>query len=94
MDDPAIVSKLSEDDKRVIRDTCSEAIKWMGENEHATEEQFAHKKQEIENICKPIAMRLYATATGSFPHDSGAGRQFPRPQDDGGGGGPIIDEVD
>lgn len=65
----------------------------MSENEHATEEQFAHKKQEMENICKPIAMRLYATA-GSFGPGSGAERQFPRPQDDSGGGGPIIDEVD
>lgn len=97
MDDANIASRLSEEDKTTVRNACSNAIKWLSENEHATEEQYAHKKQEIENICKPVAVRLYSAAGGAFPQGPGAGRQFPRPQDDNNnsrGGGPVIDEVD
>lgn len=77
-----------------MKNICAKTIAWMSENEHATEEEYSHKKQEVESICRPITIRLYnsASAAGFVP---GLGRQFPSTgSTGGGGGGPIIDEAD
>lgn len=76
-----------------MKNICGKTIAWLSENEHATEEEYSRKKQEVENICRPITIRLYnsASAAGFVP---GLGRQFPSSDAAGGGGGPIIDEAD
>lgn len=55
--------------------------------------------KEVENVCKPITMRLYVGSGGypaGFPNTN---RSFPNSGSGGagsgvGGQGPIIDEVD
>lgn len=79
-----------------MKEICTKTISWINENDHGTEEEYSRKKQEVENICRPITIRLYntASAAGFTP---GFGRQFPNTDSSGGrgaGGGPIIDEAD
>lgn len=83
-----------------MRDVCTKTISWLSENDHASEQEYTRKKQEIETVCRPITMRLYsnASAAGFNPN---MGRQFPNTGSSaggvgtgGGGGGPIIDEAD
>lgn len=75
-----------------MKNICTQTITWLNENDHASEEEYARKKQEAENVCRPITLRLYNTASaqGFVP---GLGRQFPS-TDNTTGGGPIIDEAD
>lgn len=104
VDDAALANKLTSDEKNSIREICTKTIAWISEHDQATEEEYSHKKQEVESICRPITLRLYsnATAAGFVPN---LGRQFPNSESSGaagggvggvggGGGGPIIDEAD
>lgn len=81
-------SKLSSADRQALQSACNEGIQWMAANLQATEEQLVHKKVEIENICKPIVMRLY---TSEGPN---VGRQFPQHSDSNNDQGPVIEEAD
>lgn len=90
-----MASKLTTEEKNSLKNTCTKTISWINENDHATEEEYSRKKQEVESICRPITMRLYSSASaGGF--SANPGRQFPSSDNTtaGRGGGPIIDEAD
>ncbi|XP_023020709.1 heat shock cognate 71 kDa protein isoform X2 [Leptinotarsa decemlineata] len=84
LNDPNAGSRIRDADKTKISKLCSDITNWMNSNENITEREYVMKKQEIENVCKPIVIGLYSGASSQNE------RQFPSQENDG----PIIDEVE
>lgn len=93
--------KISEDDKKVIKDKADETISWLDNNQTAEKEEFEDKKKELEKVCMPIMTKLYQQggAPGGMPGGMPGG--FPGAGADAGAapggasaGGPTIEEVD
>lgn len=74
----APLEKLPEEDKKIVRDKCSEALSWLDGNQLAEKDEFEDKLKELQKICSPIMMKL---------HQGGGGGQ-------GGTAGPKVEEVD
>ncbi|KAL3283834.1 hypothetical protein HHI36_018005 [Cryptolaemus montrouzieri] len=90
LSEPALEGKIPATERTTLITTCEAALDWLSKHPEATEQEISHKKQEVENVCRPIAMRLYASASaGQFP---GQSRQFPTSASNN--QGPIIDEAD
>ncbi|KAJ8926413.1 hypothetical protein NQ314_021201 [Rhamnusium bicolor] len=85
--DAHLWSKLCEKDKRDITRLCDEITEWLNSDTTYSEKEYVMKKQELENVCKPIIMNLYSSAS-RHNHEN---RMFPSSSDND---GPFIDEVD
>ncbi|XP_049582640.1 heat shock cognate 71 kDa protein [Syngnathus scovelli] len=88
MEDEKLKDKISEDDKKMILDKCSEVISWLDKNQSAEKDEFEHQQKELEKVCNPIMTKLYQGAGGmpgggAFPSSGGAASS-----------GPTIEEVD
>ncbi|XP_048515920.1 heat shock 70 kDa protein cognate 4-like isoform X2 [Athalia rosae] len=97
VDDENIVRKISENERKLISDKCTEIIKWMDTNMLAGKDEFEAKLKEAERVCGPIITKLYQSGTsGGMPPG------FPGTAAAGGGstGGnessdnPTVEEVD
>ncbi|KAG5887650.1 hypothetical protein JTB14_017827 [Gonioctena quinquepunctata] len=86
LNEPNVADKIAEADKKNIMNVCSQITLWISSDQIRKERDYVIKKQELEKICKPIVMKLYAQGQAG-PQQ---GRQFPSPDNDG----PIIDEVE
>lgn len=75
----ASADKLTEDDKKVVRDKCAEEMRWLDSNTLAEKEEYDHHLKESQRVCQPIMTKL---------HSSGAQGQG------GKQGGPTVEEVD
>ncbi|CAG9858593.1 unnamed protein product [Phyllotreta striolata] len=103
MNEPAVSALINPEDKVKINTCCDGINEWLSDAAIKSERDYAMKKHELENMCKPVIMQMYSGATGS-QHDSddiaqafrgGARDQQPRRDDDTDGTqGPLIDEVD
>jgi len=101
VEDEKLKDKLSESDRKLILDKCTEILKWLESNQLADKEEFEHKQKDMEAICNPIITKLYQDAggmPGGMPGDPGGGPPgggHGRPGPGGqGGAGPTIEEVD
>jgi len=106
IEDEKLKDKISESDRKVIEDKCTEIIKWLDGNQAAEKEEFEHKQKELEGVCNPIISKLYqgaGGAPGGFPGGAGFPGGFPGAAGGAGGapagghagsGGPTIEEVD
>lgn len=107
IEEEAIKSKISDEDRKTISDKVEEAIKWLDSNQLAEKEEFEHKQKELEGVCNPIITKLYQAAGGApggmpggFPGGfPGAPGGAPGAGSAGGAGdskssGPTIEEVD
>ncbi|XP_072300364.1 heat shock 70 kDa protein 1-like [Eucyclogobius newberryi] len=83
--DEAVSSKLSQDDRKKLLDKCEETMSWLDNNQLAEVEEYQHKQKELEKVCNPIISRLYQGA----PPPSTC-----REEARGGSQGPTIEEVD
>lgn len=101
IEDEKLKDKISEDDKKVIKDKADETISWLDNNQTAEKEEFEDKKKELEKVCMPIMTKLYQQggAPGGMPGGMPGG--FPGAGADAGAapggasaGGPTIEEVD
>ncbi|KAJ0050877.1 hypothetical protein NL108_009286 [Boleophthalmus pectinirostris] len=83
--DEAVSSKLSQDDRKKLLDMCEETMSWLDNNQLAEVEEYQHKQKELEKVCKPIISKLYqgVPPTGSCREDARGSSQ-----------GPTIEEVD
>lgn len=91
INDTAVVTKITDTEKNKISKKCDDFTAWLSENETASEKDYVMKKSELEKLCKPIVLRLYASGSRNLNAD----RQFPNSRnDDDNGGGPSIEEVD
>lgn len=107
IEEEAIKSKISDEDRKTISEKVDEAIKWLDSNQLADKEEFEHKQKELEGVCNPIITKLYQAsggAAGGMPGGFPGG--FPGAPGAGSGGssgttagdskssGPTIEEVD
>lgn len=90
MEDNKVKDKISEGDKKLITDKCSEVVSWLDTQPDASKEEYERRQKELESICNPIITKLYQSAGGA-----------PGGAPPGGGattgessGGPTIEEVD
>jgi heat shock protein 1/8 len=80
-------SKIGSDEKTKVNETCTEVLKWLEMNQTASKEEFEHKLKELENICKPIVMKLYQEGADQNSFETETSKKDK-------GGNPTIEEVD
>lgn len=91
VNDNNVAGKIGSSDKTKILKKCDELTSWLSANETASEKNYVMKKQELEKICKPVMIALYAAANR---RSSSSGRTFPNTGNDNNDDGPTIEEVD
>lgn len=77
--------KLSDPDKKVVQDKCSDVLKWLDANQLAEKDEFEDKLKNLQKDCQPIMMKLHQGGGGGGGHHQGG---------QGGQGGPKVEEVD
>merc|ERR1739848_393983 len=93
VDDPKIAEKLSDEDKKMISEKCSESLNWLDSNQTAEKEEFEHKKKELETVAMPIMAKMYGGAAGGASgSDMNNNKSSSGPAQ--AGNGPTIEEVD
>lgn len=65
-DDGALSTRVSEDDKKIVKGAVREKLAWLDKNVWATLEEFDEMREELESI---IASKLYADAPASSNYD-------------------------
>ncbi|KAE8585433.1 hypothetical protein XENTR_v10021310 [Xenopus tropicalis] len=90
VEDENMKGKISEGDKRIISEKCTQIISWLENNQLAEKDEYAFQQKELERVCQPIITKLYqGSMPGSMPGSS-CGAQARQ----GGSSGPTIEEVD
>lgn len=78
--------KLSDADKQIVRDKCSDAMKWLDANNLAEKDEFEHHLKELQQVCGPIMAKMHGgNADGA--QQSSHGHAGPTR-------GPTVEEVD
>lgn len=80
--DDAPADKLSESDKKTVRDKCSSDLSWLDSNTLAEKEEFEDRLKEAQKICSPIMSKLHNAGSGAGPKPNQKA------------GGPTVEEVD
>ncbi|GAA52730.1 heat shock 70kDa protein 1/8, partial [Clonorchis sinensis] len=103
VEDEKVKDKISESDRKLISDKCSEVISWVDGNQTAEKDEYEHKQKELEKVCNPIITKMYQAAGGGgegMPGGMPGGFPGGFPGAGGGAGsgggarGPTIEEVD
>ncbi|XP_041470420.1 heat shock 70 kDa protein IV-like [Lytechinus variegatus] len=81
VNDPAIESKLSPEDKQTILKAVEDTIQWLESNSLAEKDEFNFKMEELQKKCSPIMAKLHQGSGGGAP----GGQQSE---------GPRVEEVD
>lgn len=55
----APADKLSEEDKKNVRDKCSEVLAWLDGNQLAEKDEFEDKLKELQKDVAPVMMKLH-----------------------------------
>lgn len=85
--DEAPADKLTEDDKKAVRDKCTTDLAWLDTNTLAEKEEFDDRLKEAQRICSPIMSKLHGSGNaGGAGSDAKAGQQQRT--------GPSVEEVD
>lgn len=79
--------KLSDTDKKTVRDKCDETMKWLDTNTIAEKDEFDYRMKELTNACSPIMTKMHTGGTGGGSCGQQAGGF-------GGRNGPTVEEVD
>ena len=97
MEEEAVKSKLSEEDRKTVLNKVDETLRWLDSNQLADKEEFEHRQKEIENACRPIMMKIYQQqqqqhhpgANGSCGSNAYPGYNGFKSNNDG----PVVEEV-
>jgi len=99
LDDPNMQGKLSGDDSSMLKDRISSTLQWIDENTQnlASKDEYERRLKELEQIANPIIQKLYQQGGGpqqggGMPQDFG--QKYGQEQQQQGGSGPTIEEVD
>jgi len=65
LSDEKFKDKIDKSDKEKIEKAVKDAIDWVAENEQAEKEEFEKKREELEEVCRPIITKLYQSAGGA-----------------------------
>jgi heat shock protein 1/8 len=76
----APAGKLSDDDKKIVRDKCTSELAWLDANTLAEKEEFEDRLKETQKVCAPVMAKMHQQGGG------GAGGQQ--------AGKPTVEEVD
>nr|QKY59635.1 heat shock 70 kDa protein cognate 4-2-like protein [Neoseiulus barkeri] len=91
LEDDKVKDKITDAERKTCVDAIDDAIKWLDGNQMAEKDEFEDKQKELENLCKPIVMKLYQGGAGGMP-DMG---DIPGGAATGGASGvPTVEEVD
>lgn len=96
VEDEKVRDKISEDDRKMIVDKCSDVINWLDSNPDASKDEYDRQQKELEGICNPVITKLYQSTGGAPPPGAGGftqGGGAPT-SDTASSGGPTIEEVD
>ncbi|GAA41477.1 heat shock 70kDa protein 1/8 [Clonorchis sinensis] len=93
VEDEKVKDKISESDRKLISDKCSEVISWVDGNQTAEKDEYEHKQKELEKVCNPIITKMYQGSGGGGGGMPG-GMPGGFPGSGGGARGPTIEEVD
>lgn len=93
IEDEQLRTRIDATDRQTMLQKCNETISWLDANQLADQQEFEHKRQELESICNPIMTRLYQNS-GIPTTSTGAGANLGGGGPGTGGGGPTIEEVD
>lgn len=55
----APADKLTEEDKKIVREKCSEVLSWLDANQLAEKDEYEDKLKEIQKDCSPIMLKLH-----------------------------------
>jgi L1 cell adhesion molecule like protein len=101
LDDEKFKDVITEEERTKVSGLVTETIDWVDNNPNAELHEYEAKKNEIEEVWKPIIMRAYQGAGGAEGGPMpGAGGPMPDmgtgfdPNSAPGASGPTIDEVD
>merc|ERR1712173_543997 len=59
LDEEAVKSKLSEEDRKTVIEAADEALNWLDSNQEAEVEEFESKSKELEQKCMGIMAKVY-----------------------------------
>merc|ERR1711881_37507 len=94
VDDPKIAEKLSDEEKKMISEKCSESLNWLDGNRTAEKEEFEHKKKELETVAMPIMAKMYGGTGGASDGSDMNNNKSSGASAQSAGNGPTIEEVD
>lgn len=60
----APAGKLTDDDKKIVRDKCTKELAWLDGNSLAEKEEFEDHLKETQKVCSPIMAKLHGGAQG------------------------------
>eukprot|EP00923_Selenidium_pygospionis_P032858 GHVN01057841.1.p1 GENE.GHVN01057841.1~~GHVN01057841.1.p1 ORF type:complete len:708 (+),score=134.23 GHVN01057841.1:2405-4528(+) len=93
-----IKEKIDAADKEKVEKAITETLEWLDRNQLAEKEEFEHQQKQLEGICNPVMMKVYAAAggEGGVPGMDGMGGMggMGGAGGQGGAGGPTVEEVD
>ncbi|KAL6102395.1 hspa1l [Pungitius sinensis] len=83
--DENLTARVSAEDLKKVTEKCEETVAWLENNQLAEKEEYQHKQEELEKVCKPVISKLHQGGRpgGSCGEQARAGSQ-----------GPTIEEVD
>lgn len=62
--------KLSGEDLGTINNTCTQALKWLDDNQAASKEEYDDKAKEVREACTPLLAKAYGGG-GGMPDPTG-----------------------
>ncbi|KAI6654879.1 Heat shock protein 70 [Oopsacas minuta] len=71
VEDSKAKEKLSEQDIHKVQDAVKSTLNWLDTNQSAKKEEIEYQQKEIEDVCKPIIMKLYQA--GDVPNGHAQG---------------------
>ena len=78
VEDDKLQSRLGQDRDKV-RDAVDKALSWLAGNEEASKEELEGRRKDLEDLCRPVIMKIYQNQDDGDAHKSS---------------GPKVEEVD
>lgn len=86
IEEPTMAEKLSSDDKASLDDMIKTTISWLDNNQEASTSEYTDKQKEVEEVSRPIMMKLYSAGN--------SGSNSTTPGSESNPNGPTVEEVD
>merc|ERR1711924_189808 len=58
---------ISDEDQNKVKSTIEDALKWLEGNQLASKDEYDHKKNEVEEVCKEVISKLSSGMPGGMP---------------------------
>ena len=86
IEEPTMAEKLSSEDKASLDDMIKSTISWLDNNQEASTSEYTDKQKEIEEVSRPIMMKLYSAGN--------SGSNSTTPGSESNPNGPTVEEID